>query len=127
MPQSRPKRVYRLSPERRESLRAAAARNRPWLNATGPKTTAGKSVSRFNARKHGQRDAKARAGAAIRGALNELERAGSFSWTRVPGASRCQDSAKTKCAPLREAAFARASRAVSLSNQAIVIYDSLRR
>src|SRR4051794_33660518 len=56
---SRPRRRrYRLSPQGLASLRAAAARTRPWLLSTGPRTDAGKAVSRMNALLHGERTAK---------------------------------------------------------------------
>lgn len=48
-----PKRTYTLSAEGLASLRAAARRNRPWEQSTGPQTTAGKARSRMNAYKHG--------------------------------------------------------------------------
>ncbi|MGP1347127.1 MAG: hypothetical protein ACTS3F_10740 [Phycisphaerales bacterium] len=52
---SKPRRRYTLSAEGLAALRASAARNRPWESSTGPKTVAGKSVSRMNALKHGDR------------------------------------------------------------------------
>lgn len=47
--------------ERTGSLRATALRNKPWLRSTGPKTPTGKTRSKLNATKHGERSAKSRA------------------------------------------------------------------
>lgn len=43
----------RWTPESRAKQSALASRNRPWTCSTGPKTAAGKSISRYNAYKHG--------------------------------------------------------------------------
>tara|TARA_R110002111_G_scaffold28130_9_gene60278 strand:- start:437 stop:694 length:258 start_codon:yes stop_codon:yes gene_type:complete len=51
------KRAYRLTQSGLESLRASAAKNRPWEKSTGPKTVRGKGVSCMNAFKHGERSA----------------------------------------------------------------------
>src|SRR5688572_28133480 len=53
-PQRRP---YRLSPNGLESLRASAMANRPWQWSSGPRTVAGKTRSKMNALKHGERSA----------------------------------------------------------------------
>lgn len=55
----RARRQYRLSPEGLASLRASAARVKPWERSTGPRTTAGRASSSQNAVKHGQRSAAA--------------------------------------------------------------------
>jgi hypothetical protein len=55
---ARPKRSYRLSDAGRKSLQAAAAHSRPWLQSTGPKTTAGAARSAMNAFVHGERSAE---------------------------------------------------------------------
>lgn len=52
------RRLYRLSITGLASLRATALRNRPWLRSTGPRTPAGKTRSRLNATKHGERSAE---------------------------------------------------------------------
>lgn len=44
-----------LTPEGREALRQAAIANRPWEHSTGPRTLAGKAMSRWNAYQHGDR------------------------------------------------------------------------
>lgn len=56
----RPRRPYRLTPDGRARLRAAALRTRPWESSTGPKTANGKARSRLNGWKHGLRSAAAR-------------------------------------------------------------------
>ena len=53
------KRRKGLTPEGRTRLRKAALKNRPWQNATGPRTEEGKTRSSFNSWKHGQRSAQA--------------------------------------------------------------------
>ena len=59
-PQSpvKPRKPYRLSPEGLASLRASAAKTRPWERSTGPRTPEGKARSRMNAWKHGERAAE---------------------------------------------------------------------
>lgn len=54
-----PPRRYRLTPEGLASLRATAARVRPWELSTGPRTAEGKARSRANSWKHGERSAEA--------------------------------------------------------------------
>lgn len=43
------------TPERREAQRQRALANKPWLNATGPRTKRGKARACGNALKHGMR------------------------------------------------------------------------
>lgn len=52
------RRPYQLTPEGRASLQASAARVKPWERSTGPRTPDGKSRSRMNAWKHGERSAQ---------------------------------------------------------------------
>lgn len=63
-PRTKKRRVV-LTPEQSQHRREIALRHKPWLHArgkhTGPRTEAGKARSRLNARKHGERDARARA------------------------------------------------------------------
>lgn len=55
-----PRRKYRLSAEGLASLQRAAKANQPWTCSTGPRTEAGKAISRFNAWKRGFHRAEAR-------------------------------------------------------------------
>ncbi len=45
------------SAARRQTASARMQTHKPWLKATGPKTAAGKSVTKMNAYKHGNRSA----------------------------------------------------------------------
>ncbi len=54
------------------TLRRAVLRNKPWLRSTGPRTNAGKTRSKMNAWRHGERSA---AVIERRRALNEVLRA----------------------------------------------------
>tara|TARA_Y100000031_G_scaffold149416_1_gene187208 strand:+ start:458 stop:889 length:432 start_codon:yes stop_codon:yes gene_type:complete len=67
--QTQPKKPRRAWSERRRKEQAERCRaNKPWLNATGPRTEAGKKAVSMNALKHGARSA---AFNALRKALNE--------------------------------------------------------
>lgn len=50
-------RTYSWNAERRQRAAERIRAHKPWLKTTGPKTAAGKSVSKMNALKHGQRSA----------------------------------------------------------------------
>lgn len=45
------------TPERRQRAAERIRARKPWLKATGPKTSSGKSTARMNALKHGRRSA----------------------------------------------------------------------
>lgn len=50
-----PKPAKGWTPERRAAQAERCRRNKPWKNATGPKTEAGKARASLNAFKHGNR------------------------------------------------------------------------
>jgi len=47
------------TPARRAAASVRIRAHKPWLKSTGPRTTAGKEVTRMNALKHGRRSARA--------------------------------------------------------------------
>lgn len=51
------RRSYRLTRKGLKALRKSIQRNRPWEFSTGPRTLFGKSRTRMNALKHGERSA----------------------------------------------------------------------
>jgi hypothetical protein len=52
-------RRYKLSQKGLQALRKTAARTKPWMKSTGPKTARGKMRSRMNGLKHGMYSANA--------------------------------------------------------------------
>ncbi len=74
------KRPYCLTAAGLESLRASAAKHRPWLKSTGPTSEAGRGRSSKNATKHGQRGRLAREAARAASSRGRVSLAEHIAW-----------------------------------------------
>ena len=63
------------TPEQRKKQAKAIRKWKPWEKSTGPKSEAGKAVSRMNARKHSMRSSQNRAAEALVAFYGRRERA----------------------------------------------------
>ena len=123
---SRTPRRYKLTPAGLAALQDAAARVCPWTRSTGPRTPAGKAVSRYNRLVHGRRSAEAvdrrgRMTAAMRWAgrlLKDQDRVDVALWTLLD-LSRLLAVDEDQLGKMDEAAFDTAAGLVGVDPVAV--------